>query len=359
MIRSLKIVLAVFLLGGLFGTAHAQSGPWTVTEVSGRVTLRDDNGAQAVSRGKTVIPGTVIETGPGARAVIVQGRNFVTIAPDSRIRVPAPQARESGLFDLLHEWGNAIFQIEKKPDPHFSVGTPYLAAVVKGTTFSITVSPEGTSLQVTEGAVETSTLDGGARDLIRPGIVAIVSASDRYRLTVQGQNSKTIDSPRRTGTEADRAAPPSNSEASPVPEPTAPSEAPIPPISGTAPDPLVADQAAMTPTAASVPADASPFTGQLILDPVVSAPTNLAALTGGLVGGTTGGQAANVEVAFARDAARHADALSPSAPGGDNANKNPGNGNGPDAPEAGSTWRAAAITSAPRTPARFGSNGNT
>ena len=158
MIRILKIVLAALLLGGTFGTAHAQTGLWTVSEVSGRVTLKSDKGTEPVSRGEAVHPGAVLETGPGARAVIVRGKNFVTVAPNSRVRVPAAQTREAGLFDVLHEWGNAIFQIEKRPDPHFSVGTPYLAAVVKGTTFSITVSPEGTSLQVTEGAVETLTV---------------------------------------------------------------------------------------------------------------------------------------------------------------------------------------------------------
>src|SRR5690606_1495382 len=113
-------------------------------------------------------------------------------------------------------------------------------------------------LQVTEGAVETSTLDGGARDLIRPGIVAIVSASDRYRLTVRGQNSKTIDSPRRTGTEADRAAPPSDSEASTATEPAPPSaEASTPSISDAAPAPLVADRAVVTPATAASPTDGS------------------------------------------------------------------------------------------------------
>src|SRR5690606_19555204 len=143
-----------------------------------------------------------------------------TLSSNSRIRVPAGQGQETGLFDLLHEWGNAIFRIEKKPTPHFSVGTPYLAAVVKGTTFSITVSDQGTSLQVTEGAVETSTLDGGARDLIRPGIVAVVSSSDRYRLTVQGQETKTIDSPQRPAEGAKIDTPLSSRESSPLAEAT-------------------------------------------------------------------------------------------------------------------------------------------
>jgi hypothetical protein len=151
----------------------------------------------AARRGEAVNAGAVIETGPGARAVIVRDMDFVTIAPNSRIRVPVPQAAEAGLIDIIEEWGNAIFQIEKQPNPHFRVGTPYLAAVVKGTTFSITVSEQGASLQVTEGIVDTSTPDGGAHDLITAGIVASVSAADPHRLVVQGQQSRIIDSPGR------------------------------------------------------------------------------------------------------------------------------------------------------------------
>ena len=61
-------------------------------------------------------------------------------------------------------------------------------------------------MQVVEGAVEVSTDDGGARDLIRPGSVAMVAAGDRYRLSVQGTDAHTIDSPVRGHRPCDRRA---------------------------------------------------------------------------------------------------------------------------------------------------------
>src|SRR3546814_7909473 len=84
--------------------------------------------------------------------------------------------------------------------PHFGVQTPYLAAVVKGTTFSVTVDGTGASVQVVEGAVEVSTLDGGARDLILPGAIATVGATDHSVLKVQGETTKSIKSPDRKST---------------------------------------------------------------------------------------------------------------------------------------------------------------
>ncbi len=66
---------------------------------------------------------------------------------------------------------------------------------MKGTTFTVTVGPEGSSVQVTEGAVQVSTLDGGAAELVRPGAIAMVGASDLYRLNVEGDATKAIRSP--------------------------------------------------------------------------------------------------------------------------------------------------------------------
>ena len=135
MIRRLQFLLAALLLTCTCGVAHAQSAPWVVSEVSGKVTLREGSKAETASRGSVVAAGEIVETAAGARAVIVRGKDFVTVAPNSRIRIPDAETARTTLFDVIEEWGNALFQIEKKPQPHFSVGTPYLAAVVKGTTW--------------------------------------------------------------------------------------------------------------------------------------------------------------------------------------------------------------------------------
>ena len=166
------------------------------SEAAGSVTVTEAGRPQAAQRGMHVAPGATVATGNGARAVIVRGRDFVTVAANSRVRVPVA-AEKQGLVEMIQEWGNAIFQIEKQAKPHFGVRTPYLAAVVKGTTFSVTVTPQGASLQVIEGLVETSTIDGGAAELIRPGVVASVASNDVYRMTVQGQDKQQFDSPQR------------------------------------------------------------------------------------------------------------------------------------------------------------------
>lgn len=50
-------------------------------------------------------------------------------------------------------------------------------------------------MQVTEGAVEVSTLDGGASQLLSPGMIGMVSSDQQYRLSITGTETRTIDSP--------------------------------------------------------------------------------------------------------------------------------------------------------------------
>uniref|UniRef100_UPI0013E9C211 FecR domain-containing protein n=1 Tax=Sphingosinicella sp. CPCC 101087 TaxID=2497754 RepID=UPI0013E9C211 len=186
------------------GPAAAQSSAWRISEVSGTVRVIEDGRTRAATRGALLASGSAIATAAQGRAVLVRGREFVIVSPNSQIRIPEPglaqrasqtgQAR-GGVMQWLSDWGTALFRIERRETPHFGVQTPYLAAVVKGTTFTVTVGPAGASVQVTEGAVEVSTPDGGAVELIRPGMIASVDADDLYQLNIDGETSRSIRSP--------------------------------------------------------------------------------------------------------------------------------------------------------------------
>lgn len=253
-------------------SAFAQTGEWRVSEASGRVVMRDAAGDHPVARGGLVPAGATLLTGPGARAVVVRGEDFVTVAANSRLRVPAA-AQATGLFQMVQEWGQAVFRIKHLPKPHFAVQTPYLAAVVKGTTFSVTVTGEGASLQVTDGAVEVATTDGGAHELVRPGAVATVTAVDRFRLTMQGQVSRVIDSPARGTGE-------------PAPQPAA---EPAPALTAAGEDDTIAWSEVET---------------AVVTAPITAKPVDIGTLTGGMVTGRTGVEvAALVSPAVARSAA--------------------------------------------------------
>ncbi|WP_169804953.1 FecR family protein, partial [Sphingomonas asaccharolytica] len=290
--RSLALCLAT--------PAWAQSADWTVSEASGRVVVRDAAGDHPVVRGTAIRAGTTLLTGVSSRAVLVRGEDFVTVSAASRIRVP--DAKAPGMVQMFLEWGTGLFKVKHTDKPHFGVQTPYLAAVVKGTTFTVTVGQDGTSLQVIDGAVGVATIDGGANELIRPGMVAMISSGDRYRLSVQGQQSRVIDSPQR---ETAPAGP--SSEAPPAPK------------------------TGETNKGDDVPkaADAGPQKGQddfawsdvsdsVIIQPIEAKPVDIGAATGGLVS-NDGNSSTSVAVVAVVPVARGKD-------GGDGAGAGKGSG---------------------------------
>ncbi|MBB5716666.1 FecR family protein [Sphingomonas aerophila] len=273
--KTITGALAMAMLVSTSGTAMAQALTWRVSEAAGAVTIQRGGVSRLATRGATLAEGDVVQTAGGGRAVLVHDRDFVTVAPNSRVSVPEA-AQASGLTKLIQTIGNAVYKIEKLGVPHFGVNTPYLAAVVKGTTFSVTVDASSSSLQVVEGAVEVATLDGGARDLIRPGAVASIAASDMYRLRVQGDFNRTIDSPAR----------PASSAPAPAPAPTSSAPAQTPQAAVTENKVVAVQSPADVGGAVMVGHDSIDNSLPVIVEIISSKPTDLGSVTGGLVSGT-------------------------------------------------------------------------
>jgi hypothetical protein len=223
-----KAVLALvpaFL--AISGAAQAADAPvWKVSEVTGDVKVVEAGHSRAAVKGALLSSGSLVDAGANARAVLVHDKDFVIVSPNSRLRI-APPEQQKGIFQVIAEFGTSLFTIEHKDVPHFGVRTPYLAAVVKGTVFSVTVTASGASVQVTRGAVDVGTLDGGAHELIRPGMIASVGG-DRYQLHVDGNGSRTIRSP---GAPAASIVTTSLQTASAAPDAVVAAAVPAPPVS--------------------------------------------------------------------------------------------------------------------------------
>ena len=190
-----RLRFAIALPGLLMATSALGGVPsWTLSEASGPVTVASSGMVRVGNRGATLSAGDAVATGAKGRAVIVRGQEYLVIAPNSRLRVADP-AKHGGVTQIVEQLGNVVYRIRKMATPHFAVETPFLAAVVKGTTFSVTVTESGASVQVIEGRVEVETRDGGARYLVLPGDIGSVSAKALGRLNIQGRENRTIVSP--------------------------------------------------------------------------------------------------------------------------------------------------------------------
>jgi hypothetical protein len=311
-VRSLMAVMMAAWL--LIAPAHAATKSWLMSEASGQVVVENGQESRMAARGMTLQPGDVVATGASGRAIIVRGGEYIMISPKSRIRITKPQ--ETGaITQIFQQFGSALFKIEKKETPHFGVKTPYLAAVVKGTTFTVTVTDTGATLQVTEGRVEVSTLDGGASDMIVPGRIARIDGNDKNLLKVLGDGEREIRSPLPVS---------ASDEVVPGEQPFTP-EVQSPDAHEPWSDDMVIED-----NGSGGGADIG-FSGS-ITSSLVSQPVNLAALTGGLIAssqpidrlldrGTGNG---NAPLAGNGNAGGNGNG---NAPGADNGNAG-GNGNG-------------------------------
>jgi len=185
------MVMAIVALFVLSTPATANTKAWQISESTGAVSVESNGQVRTGARGMALKAGDAVSTGSTGRAVIVRGGEYVIVSPKSRVRITKPE--ETGaITQIFQSIGSALFKIEKKETPHFGVKTPYLAAVVKGTTFNVTVTANGATVQVTEGRVEVSTLDGGASDMIVPGRIGRIDANDLKLLKVMGKDATAV-----------------------------------------------------------------------------------------------------------------------------------------------------------------------
>ena len=233
-------------------TAFAGTPGWIVSESSGKVSILSTGTSRVAIRGGQLSAGDFVTTGTTGRAVLVRGEEYLVVAPNSRIRI-APPAQSGGLTQIIEHFGNVIYKIKKMTMPHFAVETPFLAAVVKGTTFSVTVTEKGAAVQVVEGRVEVATRDGGAAFMVLPGDIGSVGIDAMRKLKVQGHENRIIEST--------------------VPATSAPAIEPITASLGD--DSNVNGGKAATETSETT----------LVVAPVSEGPVRLGGLTGGLVEG--------------------------------------------------------------------------
>lgn len=172
--RILQLIGAVLILFASPAMAKDAVAAWTVAHKSGDVrVVRNGMQPTSVNVRAALAPGDIVATGSNGRAMLTKGDDYVVVAPSSRLVLPKAQ-EQSGYTRLIQQMGTMLYKVKRTGVPHFAVDTPMLAAVVKGTTFTIVVDQKGAAVQVTEGAVEVSSLTGDARRLVEGGLTVYV-----------------------------------------------------------------------------------------------------------------------------------------------------------------------------------------
>ena len=169
----LLVMLAFF--GAQPARAAAEAGSWRVVQSVGEVAVIGKDAPSGKPRPGTLLPpGAIVTTGSNGRAILSREGQQIVLQPNSRIELTPDDGGKTSLQQTI---GTGLFKVDRRKQAHFEVNTPFLAAVVKGTQFSITVTPDEAEVSVIEGLVETRSNAGSAVTLLAKGMRAKVRGS--------------------------------------------------------------------------------------------------------------------------------------------------------------------------------------
>jgi hypothetical protein len=181
-----SFLFSLFVVFGVGLGAIAQDAAWHVGKSSGEVWISNSGVQKASITDQTILqPGDSISTGQTGRILLVRGEESMLISPNSIVSIP--KKNKDGMSTVItQQAGSILLEVEKRNVKHFEVETPYLAAVVKGTQFRVTVEKHGTSVDVVRGQVEVQDFKSGQYALIAPGQTAKVSTEGSPGLSLSG-----------------------------------------------------------------------------------------------------------------------------------------------------------------------------
>jgi hypothetical protein len=141
----------------------ALAADWKIARLTGGAWILAEGKDPVPAAGGMVVPkGSTVSTGRNGRVMLVHNQDTVMVGPGTLVGVPHRPDRGVSTT-LVQQVGEVELAVQKRGRPHFSVQTPFLAAVVKGTEFSVVVSEKDATVRVDGGLVAVQDLRSGER----------------------------------------------------------------------------------------------------------------------------------------------------------------------------------------------------
>ncbi|NVK33712.1 MAG: FecR domain-containing protein [Rhodobacteraceae bacterium] len=189
--RLTLVVLLALCFGFILQISQAFAAQWVLSRVSGKVYLvAADVEAMRAKRGMVLNPGFTIVTHSG-RALVSRGEETISVGPNTSVALSKYRSNESKTT-LLQRAGTVVVDVAKRSRPHFTVETPFMAAVVKGTKFEVKVTPKTARVDVERGLVQVSDFVSGDYADVGPGQSAYSAPEEAPGLRVAGAVQPTV-----------------------------------------------------------------------------------------------------------------------------------------------------------------------
>jgi len=156
------------------GEANAQQAAWRLTEAHGVVRVTQPGQAPSDAQANTaLVAGATVTTGAESGATLANGPQRIVMTPNSRMSIAADSS--DAMTRIIQDLGSLLFQVDRRGSQHFRVETPLLAAIVKGTTFTVTAGGAQDTVHVSQGLVEVRAGRNGASQDVPAGATARVA----------------------------------------------------------------------------------------------------------------------------------------------------------------------------------------
>lgn len=170
-------------------TAFATAEDWRVVKATDQAKYTVDRTNWLDLRAGDVLPNRAwVSTGPRGRVQLARDVESITFQPNTLASITGYGGFLSPQTQIVQQVGALDLEIEKRSQPHTTVQTPYLAAVVKGTIFHVTVGKTKASVSVDRGLVQVASFASGQLSNVGPRQSATVDS--KAGMTVKGQLSK-------------------------------------------------------------------------------------------------------------------------------------------------------------------------
>lgn len=177
------VLFAVMLA---LASTPALAQDWIAERLRGQVEQLEHGNWTALLRGDAVPDGRKIRTGGNGRVDLVRGQESIALGPNTLIAVRDASGQK--MTSVIQSSGVVTVTAERRNVQHFSVQTPVLAAVVKGTQFTVTHSNGLSRVNVDRGVVQ---VQDNAHDMVvdvTPGQAAEASQNTPVDVTGPGSD---------------------------------------------------------------------------------------------------------------------------------------------------------------------------
>ena len=185
---------AVLVFAFVATTGAEQAQFWTAAKLRGGVERQVDGNWVPVKRGDAIADHQFIRTASNGFVEFQRGKETISLAPLTVVQVMDRLGKQ--YTTVKAAVGEVTIVADVRDVKHFEVDTPFLAAVVKGTVFTVKTGKRGSSVSVDRGRVAVSEAHSRRSVVVAKGQTVSTGGAG---LSVTGEASATSGDENLTG----------------------------------------------------------------------------------------------------------------------------------------------------------------